>query len=112
MNDDRLAILQASRRTQQMPCRQALDEQAERGSIAYRVRDLEAHRGGHQRLLGVPATARSGEAADAAAVKECAHDLRTRDEGKFLGGEVGVLDGVGIGVVDPRTGNGQDLQTR
>ena len=83
-----------------MPRGEALHEQAQRCGIAHTLGHLEGSGGSDEGAIGVPARARCGEAAQPPAVSGAPDDLGTRDEGELLRREIGVLDRVGVGVVD------------
>ena len=80
-----------------MPGREALDDQRERGRVRDAVREREDGAGRRHGVLRVAAGA--DERDDALAV-DLARDLAARDQRQLVGGEVGVLAGVGVGEVD------------
>ena len=101
MDDHGLTGTQSRRSAQQMPGGETLDEQAERRCVAQGRWHLEAHGGRDESALGVTASPGGGESAYATAVGQCADDFSAGDEGELLSREVGVLNCVGVGVIDP-----------
>lgn len=53
-----------------------------------------------QRLLGIATTVTGGKPADAPPVRQEADDLHARNHRQRLSGQVGVLGGVGVRVID------------
>ena len=98
-DDDRLALGQVGAGAQQVPGGRALQDDRQRLLVA----DAVGHRPGQPvvrgHLLGVAAAVEQADHPLAAADRR-ADELRARDQRQLLGGQVGVLDLVGVGVVD------------
>ena len=109
VHDDRLARLQVRAGAQQVPGRQALHEQRQRGARRETPSGTSNTAAGcDERLLGVPAAHR--EAGHPAAVRQRAGDLGPGHERQRRPGQVAVLDLVGVGVVDARARRREQLE--